>query len=80
MPAELAGEKDGSFTNTHRLLQWHDKVVDGPGDVTAGEDNGTTEQQLKLAYGPDSARQFLPEGIDVSAVRFSPDRTARQSM
>ncbi len=32
MPAELAGEKAGSFTNTHRLIQWHDKVVDGPGD------------------------------------------------
>ncbi len=42
-------------------------------DVTAGEKNGTTEQQLKLAYGPDSVRQFLPEGIDVSTVRFSPD-------
>lgn len=32
MPAELAGEKEGSFTNTHRLVQWHDKVVDGPGE------------------------------------------------
>jgi formate dehydrogenase major subunit len=32
MPAELAGEKEGTFTNTHRLIQWHDKVVDGPGD------------------------------------------------
>src|SRR5690606_3387874 len=32
MPAELAGEKGGTFTNTHRLVQWHDKVVDGPGD------------------------------------------------
>lgn len=32
MPASLSGEKAGSFTNTHRLLQWHDKVVDGPGD------------------------------------------------
>jgi formate dehydrogenase major subunit len=32
MPASLAGEKDGTFTNTHRLVQWHDKVVDGPGD------------------------------------------------
>ena len=32
MPGSLAGEKDGTFTNTHRLLQWHDKVVDGPGD------------------------------------------------
>jgi len=32
MPASLAGEKAGTFTNTHRLVQWHDKVVDGPGD------------------------------------------------
>jgi formate dehydrogenase major subunit len=33
MPASLAsGEKEGTFTNTHRLLQWHDKVVDAPGD------------------------------------------------
>ena len=32
MPASLSGEKAGTFTNTHRLVQWHDKVVDGPGD------------------------------------------------
>ncbi len=32
MPASLAGEKAGTFTNTHRLIQWHDRVVDGPGD------------------------------------------------
>lgn len=33
LPSALAtGEKEGSFTNTHRLLQWHDKLVDAPGD------------------------------------------------
>jgi formate dehydrogenase major subunit len=32
MPASLPGEKDGTYTNTHRLIQWHDKVVDPPGD------------------------------------------------
>src|SRR4051794_35110711 len=32
MPAELGPEKEGTVTNTHRLVQWHDKVVDGPGD------------------------------------------------
>lgn len=32
LPTSLAGEKAGTFTNTHRLVQWHDKVVDGPGD------------------------------------------------
>lgn len=32
MPACLAGEKAGTFTNEHRLVQWHDHVVDAPGD------------------------------------------------
>ena len=32
MPASLSAEKAGSVTNTHRLLQWHDKVVSGPGE------------------------------------------------
>jgi formate dehydrogenase major subunit len=33
LPTSIAaGEKEGTFTNTHRLLQWHDKVVDAPGD------------------------------------------------
>ena len=32
MPVSLPGEKAGTFTNTHRLIQWHDKVVEGPGD------------------------------------------------
>jgi formate dehydrogenase major subunit len=32
LPASMPGEKDGTFTNTQRLVQWHDKVVDPPGD------------------------------------------------
>lgn len=32
MPACLPGEKEGTFTNTHRLVQWHDKVVEGKAD------------------------------------------------
>jgi formate dehydrogenase major subunit len=33
MPSSLAsGEKEGTFTNTHRLVQWHDKIVDAPAD------------------------------------------------
>jgi formate dehydrogenase major subunit len=32
MPGSLVAEKAGSFTNTHRLVQWHDKVVEAPGD------------------------------------------------
>src|SRR5439155_1513496 len=33
MPAAIAAEKDGSFTNTQRLVQWHDKSVEPPGDA-----------------------------------------------
>lgn len=33
LPAALPGEKEGTFTNTQRLIQWHDKVVEPPGDV-----------------------------------------------
>jgi formate dehydrogenase major subunit len=31
-PAAAHTEKDGSFTNTQRLLQWHYKAVEPPGD------------------------------------------------
>ncbi len=33
LPAAIAAEKDGTFTNTHRLVQWHDKAVDPPADA-----------------------------------------------
>ncbi len=32
LPAALASEKDGTFTNTERLIQWHDQVVEPPAD------------------------------------------------
>jgi formate dehydrogenase major subunit len=32
MPAAAHTEKDGTFTNTQRLLQWHFKAVEPPGD------------------------------------------------
>lgn len=32
LPAATVPEMDGSFTNTQRLVQWHEKAVDPPGD------------------------------------------------
>ena len=32
-PAAAYAEKDGSFTNTQRLLQWHEKAVEPPGEA-----------------------------------------------
>ena len=34
LPAAIVSEKDGTFTNTQRLLQWHDRTVEPPGDAT----------------------------------------------
>jgi formate dehydrogenase major subunit len=33
MPAAANTEKEGTFTNTQRMLQWRDKAVDPPGDA-----------------------------------------------
>jgi formate dehydrogenase major subunit len=33
LPAAAHTEKDGTFTNTQRMLQWHHKAVEPPGDV-----------------------------------------------
>jgi formate dehydrogenase major subunit len=32
LPAAAVPEMDGSFTNTQRLVQWHDKAIDPPDD------------------------------------------------
>ncbi|HEX3998612.1 MAG TPA: formate dehydrogenase [Pirellulales bacterium] len=32
LPASLPGEKEGTFTNLNRLIQWHDKVVESRAD------------------------------------------------
>ncbi|SFC79786.1 formate dehydrogenase major subunit [Streptomyces aidingensis] len=33
LPAAAHTEKDGSFTNTQRMLQWHHRAVEPPGDA-----------------------------------------------
>lgn len=32
LPAAMSAEKEGTMTNTSRLVQWHDKVCDPPGE------------------------------------------------
>jgi formate dehydrogenase major subunit len=34
MPAAIVAEKDGTFTNTGRVIQWHDRTIPPPGDAT----------------------------------------------
>ena len=42
-------------------------------DVSSGEDDGATTQELKLAWGPAAWRAYLPEDVSPGGVGFSPD-------
>jgi formate dehydrogenase major subunit len=33
LPAAATAETDGTYTNTHRVIQWHDRAADPPGDA-----------------------------------------------
>ena len=33
LPAAATAEMDGTYTNTQRLIQWHDRAADSPGDA-----------------------------------------------
>ena len=50
-PAAAHTEKDGSFTNTQRLLQWHHKAIEPPGDCRSELDfMFKLGQRLKRLY------------------------------
>ena len=50
-PAAAHTEKDGSFTNTQRLLQWHHKAIEPPGDCRSELDfMFKLGQRLKTLY------------------------------
>ncbi|MCB2083547.1 MAG: PD40 domain-containing protein, partial [Sphingomonadaceae bacterium] len=42
-------------------------------DVTEGEKDGSTKQELMVATGPDAALAYLPDDVSPSSVEFSPD-------
>ncbi|MEZ5692406.1 MAG: S9 family peptidase [Altererythrobacter sp.] len=44
-------------------------------DVTEGEKDGSTKQELMVATGPDAALAYLPDDVSPSSVEFSPDGT-----
>jgi formate dehydrogenase major subunit len=60
-PAAAHTEKDGSFTNTQRLLQWHDAAVDPPGDCRSDLDFILQlGRLLKQMYKGSKASRDLP--------------------
>ncbi len=57
-PSAQVAEYDGSFTNTFRMLQWHFKAAEAPGDCTT--DNWFTYQlgkRLKKLYADSSEKR-----------------------
>jgi formate dehydrogenase major subunit len=63
LPAAAHTEKDGSFTNTQRLLQWHHKAVDPPGECRSElhffHELGKKIREKLAGSGDDSDRPIL---------------------
>src|SRR3712207_7479538 len=38
LPSAIGAEKEGSYTNTHRLVQWHDKAVERSEERRVGKE------------------------------------------
>jgi len=78
LPAAHNAESEGSFTNTHRLLQWHEKAADPPGD--ARSDQWFTYQlgrRLKQLYAGSSAPR--DQGFLALTWEYDPDPAETQS-
>jgi formate dehydrogenase major subunit len=71
-PSAQVAEMDGSFTNTQRLLQWHFKAVDPPGDCRS---DAWFTYQLGLRLKESYARSSLPrdQGIRNLVWSYEPD-------
>jgi formate dehydrogenase major subunit len=61
IPGAPAAEKDGSLTNTMRLMQWHEKAVEPPGDARSDAafivDVGS---RMKALYKDSTAKKDRP--------------------
>jgi formate dehydrogenase major subunit len=60
LPAALVAEKEGTLTNTHRLIQWHDKAVEPPADARSEPwflyDLG---RRLRVLYGAEADQSSI---------------------
>ena len=60
LPAALPAEKEGTLTNTHRLIQWHDKAVEPPADARSEpwflDELG---QRLRALYAAEADRSSI---------------------
>jgi formate dehydrogenase major subunit len=79
-PAAPAAEKDGSLTNTMRLIQWHERAVEPPGDVRSDADFFCTlANRLKKRYATskkDRDKGFLAANFTFGKQPDRPDMVA----
>ena len=62
LPADCFAEDTGSFTNSGRVIQWHWKAADGPGESKGDvEIVATLFQKLKAMYAKDGGK--FPDAI-----------------
>jgi formate dehydrogenase major subunit len=77
LPAAPAAEKDGSLTNTMRLIQWHEKAVKPPGDVRSDADFfcGLAHRLQKMYAGSKKGRDkgFLAANFTYGAKPDEPE-------
>jgi formate dehydrogenase major subunit len=66
-PAAAHAEKDGCFTNTQRLLQWHEKAVDSPGDARS---EAWFVYHLGCRLKPRAARDHRPRHAGLNALTW----------
>ncbi len=82
LPSALAGEKDGTMTNTSRLVQWHDVVLEAPGDSRSDLwfmyhlGKRLKELYAGSAAPADAAMQALTWDYPVHGERHEPDAEA----
>ena len=81
-PAAMPGEKEGTVTNTSRLVQWHDHVAEAPGDSRSDlwfvHKLGLKLKQLYAGSSDvrDKAIQDLTWDYPVKGERAEPDAEA----
>lgn len=67
LPPAVTPEKEGSYTNTQRLVQWHDKAVEPPGDCRSESwFLYYLGQRLKELYADDDS----PKGRQIRALTW----------
>jgi formate dehydrogenase major subunit len=76
LPAATALEKDGSVTNTERVVQWHERALDPPGDCRS---DAWFIYELGKRIRDRAARENLPRDAGLRALTWdyepAPDAT-----